>query len=311
MYVLITGANGFLGRHVARTLHSLGTRVVGIDVSVSTEAQAWPMLQGDVTDSAFLNKLFTSYEITHILHCGGISGPHVCNNDPAKVFEINVSGTLNIFELARRKKLPGRIVFVSSSSVYGEPAESLSCHEPIEEKQVLLANEPYGCSKVACESMARSFAKHDGLDIVSLRVSIVYGPGRSTYCGITRMLSDAFAGKPILLQQGCDLPLPWIYIDDLNDALMTALKASKNAIQENETLAYNVTGPGYPTFRAIAEIVQELIPESVIQETGEPNPYAMNARKMSLEVIRRDLDWQPKVTIERGVQALYETLAGK
>ena len=116
---------------------------------------------------------------------------------------------------ARLRRLAGRIVFLSSRSAYGEAAEKASCVTPVVEELPLLASEPYGSSKVACEAMLRAYVRQQAVDAVALRVSIVYGPGRTTYCGITRMLQAALAGQPIPLDRGAEVPLPWVHIDDL------------------------------------------------------------------------------------------------
>ncbi len=229
--------------------------MVGFDITLPREPRPWPTIAGDVTDRALIGKLFTDYRVTSVVHGGGVSGPHICNNFPARVFEVNVLGTLNLFEVARLQKLPGRIVFLSSSSVYGEAAEQSSCETPVVERLPLLAREPYGSSKVACESLLRAYANQDGVDGLSLRISIVYGAGRTAYCGITRMIKAALSREPIPLDRGCDVPLPWVYIDDVCATIETALSVPRAKIQETDTLAYNVTGPGFPTFSEIAQRV--------------------------------------------------------
>lgn len=307
MAVLITGIEGFLGLRLAHLLHGSGTPVVGLDVAAG-EPRPWPVTVGDITDRALLEKMFDDHDVRAVIHGGGVSGPHICNNFPARVFNINVMGTVNLFEVARLRKLPGRIVFISSSSVYGEVAEKASVETPVVERLPLLASEPYGCSKVACEAVARAYVRQTGLDAICPRVSIVYGAGRTAYCGITRMVKAALAGEPIPLDKGADVPLPWIYIDDLCAALRTALEAPRESIRDTDTLAYNVTGPGYPTFRDIAQVIQKRKPGATLRETGEPDQYAMNARKMSLSAIQRDLGWEPRVDIEQGVDLLFKAL---
>lgn len=308
MSVLITGSEGFLGSRLAALLHGGGADVVGLDVATAGPGRPWPVATGDVTDRALVEMLFAENEVTSVVHGGGISGPHVCNQDPARVFRTNVLGTLNLLEVARQRRMPGRMVFLSSSSVYGEAAERASCETPVEERWPLLASEPYGCSKVACEAMLRAYVRQQGLDALSLRVSVVYGPGRTTYCGITRMLKSALAGEPVPLDDGADLPLPWVHVDDLCELLRLVVSVPREQIRDAETLAYNVTGPGYPTFREIARCVQKLVPGTVVKETGEPDKYAMNARKMSLSAIQHHLGWEPRIGIEEGVRSLFAAL---
>ncbi|MBA4107911.1 MAG: NAD(P)-dependent oxidoreductase [Pirellula sp.] len=311
MSILITGAEGFLGTHLATLLHDSGEQVVGLDVVASAASRPWPVVVGDVTNREFLDQLFAEQDVTSVVHAGGVSGPHICNNFPARVFEVNVMGTVNLFEVARQRKLPGRIVFLSSSSVYGQAAEKASCETPVVERLPLLASEPYGASKVSCEALLRAYAAQENIDALSLRISIVYGAGRTAYCGISEMFRAALAGEPIQLDAGYDVPLPWVYVDDVCSAIQTALTVPRVSIRETETLAYNVTGPGYPTFRQIAELVQELVPTATIQETSDPDKYAMNARKLSLAAIERDLPWSPQVDIRTGVELLFHSFANQ
>lgn len=311
MPVLITGAEGFLGSHLATLLHHAGTPVVGLDVVASQASRPWPVIVGDVADRDLLEQIFAEHDVTSIVHAGGVSGPHICNNFPAKVFEINVLGTLNLFEIARERKLPGRFVFLSSSSVYGQAAKRASCETPVVERLPLLASEPYGASKVSCEAMLRAYAAQENIDAVSLRISIVYGAGRTAYCGISEMFKAALSGEPIVLDAGCDVSLPWVYVDDVCEAIQRALAVTREEIRERDTLAYNVTGPGFPTFLQIAELVRELVPTATIEATSGPDKYAMNARKMSLTAIERDLAWSPRVDIRAGVQRLFESFSNQ
>lgn len=308
MAILITGSEGFLGNRMAALLHGRGDQVVGMDVARAPGERAWPVIVGDVTDRALVERLFDEHGVTSVIHAGGISGPHICNQDPARVFNVNVGGTLNLFEVARLRRMPGRLVFLSSSSVYGEAAEAASRETPVVERLPLLASEPYGCSKVACEAIVRAYVHQSGVDAVCPRVSIVYGAGRTAYCGITRMVKAALAGDPIPVDDDSEVPLPWVYIDDLCSALIACLDSPKDAIREVDTLAYNVTGPGFPTFREMAAVIQQLVPGSTIHDTGEPDKYAMNARKMSISAIQRDLGWTPQVGIQDGVKRLFEAI---
>src|SRR5437660_917874 len=92
-----------------------------------------------------------------------------------------------------------------------------------------------------------------GLDVVpggggALRVSIDSGTGRQTYCGITAMIHQALDTETIVLDRDSDVPLPWIYVTDVVSAVRTALDAPRTRVRNEGTYAYNVTGPGFPTF---------------------------------------------------------------
>jgi nucleoside-diphosphate-sugar epimerase len=104
----------------------------------------------------------------------------------------------------------------------------LSLEHPCEASQALLASQPYGSSKVAYEALKRSYIAQFEIDAVALRVSIAYGNGRQTYCGITRMLHGAVAEGVVVVDRDNGLPSPWIYVDDLVGAVIAALTATRD-----------------------------------------------------------------------------------
>jgi UDP-glucose 4-epimerase/UDP-glucuronate 4-epimerase len=305
MTVLVTGAAGFLGQRVTADLRGDGIEVVGLDV-VPAGGDDLLIEAVDVQDRDALRQLMRDHGVTAVVHAGGISGPHVANDQPALVAAVNVMGTTNLLECARELALPGRVVLLSSSSTYGEAAESASRRTPCVETLALLASEPYGASKVGSEAMLRAYAEQSGVDAVALRVSIVYGAGRQTYCGITAMIHQALDTGTIVLDRDSDVPLPWVYVTDLVSAVRAALEAPRTRLRNEGTYAYNVTGPGFPTFSQIAATIAGAIPGTSIVQGDAPDKYGMNARTMSLAAIERDLGWKPQITIEDGVRFLVD-----
>src|SRR2546421_5328386 len=162
MTVLLTGAAGFLGQRVAADLRGDGIEVVGLDVIDSGDDEGVDPV--DVRNRDELRQLMRERDITSVVHAGGISGPHVANDQPALVAEVNIMGTTNVLECACQLALPGRVVLLSSSSTYGEAAEAASRQTPCVETLALLASEPYGASKVGSEAMLRAYVERSGVD---------------------------------------------------------------------------------------------------------------------------------------------------
>lgn len=266
----------------------------------------WPHVSADIRDRATLQRVVDEHSITDILHGGGISGPHVANDDPELVTAVNVGGTVGVFETARRAGISGRVILLSSSSVYGKAWEKASSTRPCVETDVLLASEPYGASKISSEAMMRAYIDGFDVDALALRVSIVYGPGRTTYCGITEMVRQAMDSGVVTLHQGADLPLPWVHVDDICTALDAAFAADRKCLDGNDIHAYNVTGPGQPTFEQIASAICSSIPGTRVEQGDEPDAYVMNARTMSTDAAATDLGWIPSVTVEKGVENLLD-----
>lgn len=303
MRILVTGVNGFIGRTFAGTARDRGHHVVGVDIGPAA-APGWDHHELDVRDSDALHALLQREAITDIVHGGGISGPHVANENPPLVVDVNLVGTVGLFEAARRVGLPGRVVLLSSSSTYGRAWEERSLTRECVETDALLASEPYGSSKVASEALMRAYVDQFGLDAVALRISIVYGPRRTTYCGITEMIGQARERGVITLPRRADLPLPWVHIGDVGDALAAALSAPRENLGGDGVLAYNITGPGRPTFTQIATAIVAALPGTTVEHGDEPDAYDMNARSMSVAAAARDLHWRPRITIEAGVADL-------
>lgn len=310
MSILITGINGFLGNHLADYFHAKGSSVIGLDVDIGSFSKPWPVFIGDLTKRAFIENFFKENEISQVIHCGGVASLPAPDRNLSQIFEVNVNGTLNLFEACRTHRLCKKLVFISSAAVYGSHAEASSIQRPVIESDPVLSCEPYGCSKIACESLLRAYASRSEMEMLALRLSMIYGPGRVTYCGITQMLKSALAGGPIVLARGADLPLPWIYIDDVCFAIDKVLSLPKQGFKDVEALAYNLAGPGSASLKEIAQIVQALVPKAVIQESTERDIYAGNPRRIDISAVQRDLGWEPKVTIAEGVRSLYKFLRG-
>lgn len=304
--ILVTGVNGFIGRTFAGFAGARGHQVVGVDLGPAAAA-GWDHHELDVRDTDALRALLADESITDIVHGGGISGPHVANDDPPLVVDVNLVGTVGLFEAARQAQLPGRVVLLSSSSTYGRAWEERSLTRECTEADALLASEPYGSSKVASEALMRAYIDQFDLDAVALRISIVYGPRRTTYCGITEMIKQARETGVITLHQRAELPLPWVHIDDVCQVLGAALTAPRERLRNGGVFAYNVTGPGHPTFKRIADTIAAELPGTAVRSGNEPDAYDMNARTMSFAAAERDLGWTPHITIETGVAELVRS----
>ena len=309
MRILITGVNGFIGRNVAAHALARGHHVVGVDTGPAADGHGWAHRELDVRDAAALRGVLEQESITDVLHGGGISGPHVANDDPPLVADVNIAGTVGLFEAARQVGLTGRVVLLSSSSTYGRAWEDSSLTRECTERDALLASEPYGSSKVASEAMMRAYIDEFRLDAVALRVSIVYGPRRTTYCGITEMIRQAQDSGVVRLHRQADLPLPWVHIDDVCAVVDAALAAPRENLVNGGVHAYNVTGPGRPTFVEIADAVVAMLPGTRVETGDEPDAYDMNARSMSVQAAGVDLGWVPRVTVQEGVRDLVRSLS--
>ncbi len=300
--VLVTGCGGLIGRAVAARLSTQGRRVVGYDLAPPREGGPdWPLVTGDIRDAERLCWAVNEHEVLRIVHCGGISGPMVLPDDPADVFDINIGGTVNVFEAARRFGLE-RVVFLSSNVAYGDVPPGV-----IDEATPLRATEAYGASKAACEAVMRSYRADWGVDALALRVGAVYGPRRTTASQIRDFLADALAGRPTVYAHGLGHCRPWLYIDDAVAAVIAALDAPADAIHRPDA-AYNIAGAEWLPLDAVAGIVRGLLPAADIRLGDGPDPADQTRGPLDIGAAGRDLGWRPEVGLREGIARYLDWL---
>jgi nucleoside-diphosphate-sugar epimerase len=233
---LVTGSSGFVGRAIMARLAAGGYRAVGLDPRSSASTQ----VIDDLSDRAKLRDLIVREAITHIIHAGGVSGPMVMADDPVGVLAINVTGSMNLLNEA---VAGGVKTFIYCSSVaaignYYEP-------EPIGEDYPMRPTSTYGCSKAAMDYVLRGLWRRVPLDVCSLRLTAVYGPGRQTEFNVDTIVRAALAGKPARLDPLTDWP--YVYMEDAADAAIAACFSANR-----KQLAYFVAHPERVTPEDIA-----------------------------------------------------------
>ncbi len=295
--VLITGAAGLIGNAVRIRLEASGRSVIPIDL-VSRTRDGKSVLVCDIGDIHRLHGIANQYKLAGIIHCGAYSGPMVARDNPYSMVQVNIVGTANILELAR---LHGgvRVVYCSSTSVYGSAPRS----EPVPEDVALFPVSVYGASKVAGEQLVSAYASQFNLDGVSLRLSWVYGPRRTTDCMIRTMITDALVGAPTRIPYGRGFHRQYIHVDDVAAALIAALERPKLSRR-----TYSVTGGTYLTFDEIAETVKRVLPQAEIELGEGPDPEDGIQPRFDISAAERDLGFRPILTFEEGVRQYADWL---
>jgi len=227
---LITGGAGFIGSNIARKLVSLNKQVVVFD-NLSTGMMSnledikskISFINGDITDYKLLLKSFKN--VTYILHQAALRSVPFSVDHPQEANKVNVEGTLNVL-LAASKNSVKRVVYASSSSVYGER----STPERTEDMPTNPVS-PYAVSKLAAEYYCRMFPTLYGLETVSLRYFNVFGPYQdpdSQYSAVVPIFIKAiFNGKSPIIHDDGKQSRDFTYIDNVVSANILACKAVK------------------------------------------------------------------------------------
>lgn len=314
MTVLVTGSTGFVGINIVRKLAEHGWPVLGLtrrDPDTATLAFLGDLaaqvrfVAGDVRDRAGLHDLVRAEQVRRIVHAAAVT-PALDGEraDPALVIDVNLGGTLNVLEAARRNRVE-RLVMISSTAVYGAPADR---QRLIREDDALQIDNLYTICKQASEQLCRRYNDLFGLSTVVGRLGTAYGPMERGTASRQRMslvyvLAHAgLAGQPLKLY-GVDLLRDVCHIDDVSEAFARMLRA-----EQLRWPAYNVSAGRAYSLREIATLMQSLIPTLQWAETSEPAEAAVavfpaNERgPLDISRLHEDLAFSPQYPLAEGLQ---------
>jgi nucleoside-diphosphate-sugar epimerase len=290
--VLVTGSSGFLGTRVVARLLEVGHHVIGLDLAPAPDGPQRHVID-DLSDRHRLQELLCAEHVTHVLHCGGVSGPMVLVDEPARVMDINVVGSLNLL-LASLNSSVKTYTYCSSVSAVGDFYE----RDPIGDDHPLRPSSAYGCSKAAMDMVLRGLWKRVPLDLCSLRFTSIYGPGRRTSFVVDDIVAATLRDESALVEAVTDWP--YIYIDDAADAAVAACFSAGR-----RQLFYFIAYPEQVTLEELAAVAG--------RSAGKPSRLTINDRRSHaargpLDVIpaQRDFGFVAKVDHREGIRRMVE-----
>lgn len=192
--VLVTGGAGFLGKHICDKLSKNNYEVIIYDQNPPKEILAnQTYVEGNLLDKNKLEKEIS--KVDYIFHLGAVADIDVCKNDPYKTMEVNILGTVNVLEAARKNSIK-KILFASSIYVYSK------------------AGSFYRISKHACESLLEEYQEKYKLDYIILRFGTLYGTHSDEHNSVYRYLNQALKTKEITLSGSGEEVREYIHADD-------------------------------------------------------------------------------------------------
>jgi len=294
---LITGGGGFIGVRLTAHLQAAGERVVlfdrHFDPSVLTNlSPETEIIEGDVTSFDTVRQAVAATRPNGIVHLAAIlSGQSEA--DPALAFTINVGGTFNVLEAARREGVK-KLVATSSAAVYERPEPA----PPLGEDAPLAPIGVYGMTKTVAEEWCRFYHRRYGLDARIGRPGAVVGPGRvaggAASSWTTALIEEPLRGHPYVCPVAEEDSSTLVYHSDLVDGLARLYLAA-----EVPARTYNL-GTCSATAGELARLVRERVPSAEI--TFRPDPIAqfvVGQWRYVVQDYRRaahDLGWQPRFT---------------
>lgn len=275
MRVCVTGANGFIGRHVTKALREGGHDVITLDS------------MGDVDVKADITLPLSKIDgLDAVIHLAALSHPRDCDLNPARAFDVNVNGTHQVLKMALESGAT-KVVFSSSAHVYGISPRYL----PTDENHPLWLQNNYTITKILGEQLCELYYQNHGLNYTTLRLYNAYGLGQMPGYFIPDMLVRSETGQIEL--KGYETTKDWIYVTDVANAFVKALTSSFVG-------AINVGTGIETTLEAIASRIASLTGTHYV---GIPSD---GGTRMQADIGRakRVLGWEPKVTLEEGIDAV-------
>ena len=307
--ILVSGAAGFIGSHVAQALLRQGRRVVGLDdfndyydparkranLAAFSADPGLTFYEADLRDTERMAKIIAEHKPAAIAHLGGHGGVRYSIGRARLYADVNVVGSINLLEPARQNGCES-FVFASTSSVYGDTTrlpfvESDPCNEPLA---------PYPASKKAVEVLGHSYWNLHKLNFTALRFFSVYGPrGRPDMMPF--MVTDGVVkGTKITLFDGGQMKRDWTYVDDVVAGVIAAL---------DRPLGYEVInlGRGEPVLMAdFVRVIERLVGKQALLETPPAPASEPKVTFANIEKARRLLGYDPRTPVEKGLEKMWE-----
>jgi nucleoside-diphosphate-sugar epimerase len=302
---LVTGGAGFIGSNVVRALLERGDVVRVLD-NFSTGSRAnldglgVEVVEGELRSYERVHAAVRGVEVVY--HLGALGSVPRSVQDPLTSSAVNVEGTLNVL-LAARDENVRRVVFSSSSSIYGSSGEL-----PRTEEMAPDPISPYGVAKLAAERYCVSFSRvYESFETVVLRYFNVFGPRQSPYSQyaavVPLFITRIAAGEPIVVYGDGEQSRDFTYIDNVVDATLRAAGAPGASGQ-----IFNIAAGSPASVNELAASIGRILSKPVQRKAAPPRPGDVRDSWADVDAARRALGYEPRISLEHGLQLTVDSL---
>ncbi|HZF01229.1 MAG TPA: SDR family NAD(P)-dependent oxidoreductase [Methylomirabilota bacterium] len=306
MNFLVTGGAGFIGSHVCERLLRDGHGVWAFDDlnnfydpqfkqrnlrEIQSLAKPFEFVHGDITDRAALDEIFSSVKFDQVIHLAARAGVRPSLAEPALYQRVNVEGTVNVLEAARKSGIK-KIIIASSSSVYGTNSKvPFSESDPI-----VSAISPYAASKLACEAFGHVWHHIYKMDVTMLRFFTVYGPRQRPDLAIYKFAKLISAGKPIPVFGDGSAARDYTFVSDTVDGIVAATK------KEFGFEIFNLGESQTVSLSRMIELLEAALGKKAIIDRQPLQPGDVPITFADISKAREKLGYNPQTKFEVGIK---------
>jgi UDP-glucuronate 4-epimerase len=305
MNVLVTGGAGFIGSHVCERLLDDGHRVWAFDDlndfydpglkrrnlrEIQDLGQPFEFVHGDLCDASALVELFASVRFDQVIHLAARAGVRPSLEQPALYQRVNVEGTVNVLEAARRSAVK-KITIASSSSVYGVNAKV-----PFNESDpIFSAVSPYAASKLACEALGHTWHHVYGMDVAMLRFFTVYGPRQRPDLAIHKFTRLIDAGRPIPVFGDGSTARDHTHISDILEGVMACTR------REFGFEIFNLGESRTVKLSELIALIESALGKPAVIDRQPLQPGDVPLTFSDISKARATLGYEPRMRVEDGI----------
>lgn len=328
MKIIVTGAAGFIGFHVTKTLLEQGHEVVGIDSINSyydvnlkfarlaetgimekeikhhhfAQSNTYPLyrfMQLDLTEREYLHSLFEDEHFSHVVHLAAQAGVRYSLQNPYAYIDSNIVGFINILEACRQFTVE-HMVYASSSSVYGANTELPYKESDRTDNPVSL----YAATKKSNELMAYTYSKLYHIPLTGVRFFTVYGPWGRPDMAPTLFMSAISNGQPIRLFNHGEMKRDFTYIDDIVTGLIKIIPSSPK-IETPHTI-YNIGCSSSIRLLDFIATIENVTGKKAVLEMVDMQPGDVVATYADTSLLEKDFGYKPSTSLNFGIGKFYE-----
>lgn len=309
--ILLTGAAGFIGSNLTRSLLQSGKyQVIGLDNFDSfyprelKEKNTKPFdsnpdyrfVEGDIRNMAELAALD---EIDVIIHLAAKAGVRPSIQDPILYQDVNVGGTQNLLEFARQRGIK-QFVFASSSSVYG-----INKHIPWHEEEKLIPISPYASTKLSCEMLGHVYSHLYGIRFLALRFFTVYGPAQRPDLAIHKFFKSILNGQPIPVFGDGSTSRDYTFVEDTVKGIEAAISYDRSDFE-----IINLGNHRTVTLSELIRAIEKICGKTAIIDRQPEQPGDVPQTYADISKAQKLLNYQPETDLETGLLRFYDWYLG-